>query len=234
MLMNRLRSDDGFSLMELMVVLLLMGIVIPVIVGVMYAAQSNLERDISRSVTNDQVRLAMKSLDREVRSGNVVYDPMTEVYAPGDVAAGMSFRIYTQSNAPSRGATAGDSGFRCVQWRITSPTSATPNELQRRMWIPGPNPAKPSWITVATGVRNRSPVPGDSVVSAFSQNTEGNRIDVNLRANADPKGGKGKTIESKVSVTGRNTILNWTAQKCGPPTPDPSQAGATGNRVPAY
>src|SRR5438309_10254956 len=121
----RAGSDDGMTVIELSTAMLLLGIVVAALLSVMYSAQTNLGREISRSSSNDQVRLAIESLDREVRSGEVLYDPASESYSSGDVTSGMSLRIFTQSNAPTR------SGPRCVQWRITSA-----GLLQERNWDP--------------------------------------------------------------------------------------------------
>jgi len=49
-----------------------------------------------------------------------------------------------------------------------------------------------------------------------------NHAIVDLRANDDPSGKKGSTVEVTDSVTGRNTELGPTDQPCGPSTPDPT------------
>jgi hypothetical protein len=164
----------------------------------------------------------MQSLDREVRSGDVLYDPAAEVYAPGDVASGMSIRIYTESNAPTRG------GKRCVQWRITSA-----GELQERNWDPNwqtnPSTLVTGWRIVATNVTNRT-----DNIAAFTRPTPSttNIITVALRTNNSPT--KGSTVEEDASISGRNTIFFSSSQICGPPTPDPSLSGQGGSRIPPY
>lgn len=221
-LRSRLRSDEGTSYLEVAVVVGLMGIVATVLISFLTSSQTNLERQTARTISNDEVRLAVESFDREVRSGNVVYNPgPSEAYAAGDVAAGMSIRVYAQTNGNPR----------CVQWRITSDA-----ELQRRTWPAYFDPNNPThqalvsaWRTVATDIRNR-----DEGIAAFER-PETNIVIIRLRVNSDRTGGKGSTVEVSQSVSGRNTLRFPTGsatEVCGPATPDPALAGA--GRVPAY
>src|SRR5438094_130868 len=126
-----LKRDDGMTMIELSISIGLLGIVIAALFATLNSAQTNLGREMSRSDSNDEVRLAAGSLDREVRSGNVLYDPAVENLSSGDVAPGMSLRIETQSNEPTRG----DQAW-CDQWRITST-----GQLQERRWLSG----MPGW-----------------------------------------------------------------------------------------
>lgn len=218
-MLNLLRRDDGTSLLETTTVVALLGMVVALLVGILGASQNQLERNISRSSSNDEVRLATYSIDREVRSGNVLYDPALEAYAPGDVVAGMSMRIYTQSN----------STFKCVQWRVTAD-----EELQRRSWSPAwlSDPANlvKGWNTVATGIRNRADAKGP----AFSL-PRTNLLAVDFWSNNDPDAEKGQAVNVKASVSGRNTIAyTSSAQQCGPPVPDPTLTGTGGSMVPPY
>jgi prepilin-type N-terminal cleavage/methylation domain-containing protein len=189
----RARAEDGFTLVEISVVLGLLGIVTVMLLGFLTRTQNDLQIQISRSSSNDQVRLAAQSIDREIRSGDVLYDPANEVYAAGDVAAGMSFRVYSEANAPTR------PGKRCVQWRITSA-----GELQRRSWTTDwqSNPAAnvSGWRIVATNIRNRP-----ESITAFTR-SQTNLINVDLRANDDPSLKKGSTVRIQLAVSGRDTL----------------------------
>ena len=206
------------TLIEMMTVLAMLGLVIGFILSFLDASQKNFDRDASRSQTNDEIRLAVQSLDREVRSGNVLYDPSQESYAPGDVVGGMAVRIYTQSNDT----------FKCVQWRITSS-----QQLQRRDWSPDwqadPGSLVHGWNTIATGVRNRA----DNLGAAFSRPST-NLMVVNFWSNNDPTAKKGQAVDVKASISGRNTIFYTSNQLCGPAVPDPSLTGSGDSRVPAY
>ena len=213
-----LRSEEGTTLVETTTVVALLGLVVSFLLGFLTTSQSNVERNISRSSSNDEVRLATYSLDREVRSGNVLYDPALEAYAPGDIAAGMSVRVYTQSNET----------FRCVQWRVTSD-----DELQRRSWSPewqsDPDGLVNGWNTVATGIRNRADAKGP----AFAR-PQTNLLTVDIWSNNDPTAKKGNAVNVKASVSGRNTIFYSANQLCGPAVPDPALTGTGGSRVPPY
>jgi prepilin-type N-terminal cleavage/methylation domain-containing protein len=212
---RRLASDDGFTLIEMSIVGALLSVVIGATLLVMNGAQTNLGREISRTDSNDQVRLAMQSVDRDVRSGDVLYNPADEVYAAGDVAAGMAMRIYTESNQPTR-------GKRCVQWRITSQ-----GELQQRNWVPT-NPAGTvtGWRVTATGIKNRT-----DGIAAFARPNPGtlNIVNIVLRSNNDAT--KGKTVQVSASVSGRNTTFFSANSPCGPASPAPV-SGPDG--IPAY
>jgi len=215
---SKLHREDGTTLIEMLTVLAMLGIVLGFVLSFLDASQKNFDRDASRSQSNDEVRLAIQSLDREVRSGNVLYDPAQESYAPGDVVAGMSVRIYTQSNDT----------FKCVQWRITSG-----QELQRRDWSPNwqddPATLVHGWRTIATGIRNRA----ESKGAAFSRPST-NLMIVNFWANADPNAKKGKSVDVQASISGRNTIFYTSNQLCGPAVPDPALTGTGDSRVPSY
>jgi hypothetical protein len=217
-MLKLLQRDEGTSLIELSMVVGILGVVVAFLLAILNTSQTQLERNISRSSSNDEVRLAMYSIDREVRSGNVLYDPAQEAYAAGDVVSGMSLRIYTQSNAT----------FKCVQWRVTSD-----EELQRRSWSTNwqSDPANlvNGWNTVATGIRNRADANGP----AFSLPST-NLLAVDFWSNNDPDAKKGKAVNVKASVSGRNTIIYSNNQQCGPAVPDPAVTSSAGTRVPAY
>lgn len=223
--LRRCRRDDGITIIELSVTIGLIAIVLVAVLSVLNATQTNMGRELSRSDSNDQLRQAFESLDREVRSGNVLYDPNGESYASGDVAPGMSLRIYTQTNSPTRGNQAW-----CVQWRITSS-----RQLQTRRWIPHwddsiDQGAVLPWRIVATGITNR--VEG---IPAFAMGgTSRNLLNVRLRANNDPSSKKGATVEVLEAVSGRNTEFFPASTSCGAQTPDPALVNTDGTKVPPY
>src|SRR5207237_3713242 len=108
------RRESGMTLIEMAIVLGLLSLVMGIFFPTLFAVQHAFERQSDRSQSNDQARLAVEELDREIRSGNVLYNPGSESDPANQVYPGMSLRIYTQTNANSR-----NPGFRCVQWRIT-------------------------------------------------------------------------------------------------------------------
>src|SRR5205807_1768052 len=120
---RRMREERGFTLVEMTIALMLMLVVTVIFITVMVSVQGAVAKDQGRSVSNDQARLAVEELDREIRSGNVLYDPSLENDPGNGIYPNMSLRIYTQSNADTR-----NPGNQCVQWRILN------DELQRRSW----------------------------------------------------------------------------------------------------
>ncbi len=220
-LRSLLTDDEGMTLVELSIGVGLLVMVMAMLFTVMQSTQTNLERQVSRSTTNDEIRLAVESLDREVRSGDVLYDPSVENYAPGDIAPYQSIRVYTESNANTNG------GARCIQWRIT-----TGGELQRRWWTPdwqgSPSTRVSDWRIVATHIVNRTD--GTHAFERPAPTTD-NLIVVTFHANEDPTARKGSVVEVKQSISGRNTLYG-SNQLCGPIPPNPSTPAA--NPVPAY
>src|SRR5947207_2383070 len=102
------------TIVELLVSMVVVAVVLTLVLVLLVGMEKIYNKESDRTLTNNQARLAVEELDREIRSGNVLYDPSLESDPSHDVYPGMSLRIYTQSNANSR------PGFRCVQWRITS------------------------------------------------------------------------------------------------------------------
>ena len=213
----RARRDDGMTLIEIMIVLLLLGLVLAITFNVLFSAQNNFARQVSRTASNDQVKLAMGSIDREVRSGDVLYNPANENYSAGDIAPGMSMRIYTESNYATRG-----SVKVCVQWRISSA-----GNLQFRRWTPvDPAGTVTGWRTVASGITNRT-----DNVAAFARPNPGSLNIVNIVLRANDNSTKGNAVEVDASIAGRNTQFFSSSTPCGPSSPAPV-SGPDG--IPAY
>src|SRR5438067_7681677 len=195
------------TLVELIVTISLLMVVLAIFLNILAAVQNGLVAQTDRSTSNDNARLAVEELDREIRSGNVLYDPATESDAGHDIYRGMSLRIYTQSNANSR------PGFRCVQWRITSG-----GELQTRNWWTdwrsSPSTLVAGWRVVADHVVNRTDSPP---VTAFSLDTSdasyGSRlVKIVIVVNENPAHEQDVRVES--SVEGRNTTFGYPNNAC--------------------
>ncbi|MGH2650682.1 MAG: PulJ/GspJ family protein, partial [Actinomycetota bacterium] len=128
------------TLAEMMVTLMILGIALSIFLSVLASVQRGVVRQEQHSLRNDQARLAIEALDREIRSGNVLYDPASE--SPPYY----SLRIYTQANAPTRGSAM------CVQWLLEG------EKLQTRRWVPYASTAT-VWRTVAEGIVNLTVTP---------------------------------------------------------------------------
>jgi type II secretory pathway pseudopilin PulG len=129
-LRTRLAQEGGMTLAELMITLSLLLVTTAAFLTVLQSVQTGVIRQQERSMTNDAARLAIQRLDREIRSGNVLYDPA------GEALASYSMRIYTQANAPTR-----NPAFQCVQWKIED------QQLLRRSWPSGRPEEVSGWGT---------------------------------------------------------------------------------------
>jgi Tfp pilus assembly protein PilV len=198
-LRERLVRDDGLSLPEILITTLLMSIAGAIFSTVLFSVQESIATQQERSDNNDAARLAVERLDREIRSGNVLYNPAAE-FDPY-----YSLRVYTQSNQVAR----------CVQWRVHERT------LQRRSWPAGSTEADliaspPAWTIVAERIVNR-----DRSVQPFTLDPDpsksGRTVIVEILA-ADP-GGSSSPSRVKASITGRNTTFNYPSASCAATPP---------------
>jgi prepilin-type N-terminal cleavage/methylation domain-containing protein len=122
---RRLRDERGMTLVELVVAMMILSIVMLVMTTTLSSIQRAVVEEDVRTRLNDQARLAVQSIDRLVRSGNILYDPVNESgNDPYGAATGYMFRIYTQAEQ-----TAGQSA-RCG-----------------RSWSPRTHPIGRSWRT---------------------------------------------------------------------------------------
>jgi prepilin-type N-terminal cleavage/methylation domain-containing protein len=198
---RRARREEGMSLAELLVAMMILGIVAAVFATTLASVQRVVSETDSRTQNNTQARLALEELDREIRSGNVLYDPGS------GADAYYRFKIYTQSNAPTRDPAP---GYVCRLWRITSTY-----DLQTRFWPPLEPTQATDWRTVATGVVNRALSPA---VPAFALDTDPNKggrtVNIVLMMNNDLADRPNETVKIQSSLTGRNTSYGFPVSVC--------------------
>ena len=172
----RATGEAGMTLVELAVSMAVMAMAATIFITVLWSVQTGVARQQQRSITNDQARLGLQQMDREIRSGNLMYSPAESFATPtcGGYACvpGFSVRVYTQANAPTR-----TPPFQCVQWIIQN------RRLMRRAWEPGATASLGGWRVVAEGIVNRDLVP---TVPAFAIDpTSGGRVlDITLMVNS--------------------------------------------------
>lgn len=199
-LRRRAGDERGMTLVELMVTTLILGFALSITMSILFSVQKTFGKQRDRSLSNDQARLAVEELDKEIRSGNLLYAPTN---------GGMSLIVYTQTNAPTR-----NPSNQCVQWQIVSQT------LQRRSWsvewrTTGDVSA---WRTVADHIVNAAPpeAPG-TPVPAFTLDTSqasfGSRI-MKVVILANQNSSAGKTVRIEDSVTARNTEYGYPQTIC--------------------
>lgn len=194
------------TLVELLVAMAILSIVMLVMTTTLTSIQRAVVEEDVRSRLNDQARLAVQSIDRLVRSGNILYDPVDETgNDPYDVAAsGYLFRIYTQAEQSE------NQDPRCAIWLVNDQ-----QELMYRTW-PVLDPAAASqWQVVAEGVVNR-----DLLEPAFSLDSAGRTIAVEFHVNPDLEDRPQATQVVQASLTGRNTSFGYPVQLCST-LPDP-------------
>ena len=211
---NRLRDDRGMTLVELLVAMFVLSIVMLIFTSTLSSVQMAVVRQDNLSRTNDQARLALQEMDREIRSGQVLFDPALEKpVASGGVGscsgcqAGFTHRVYTESNA--NGTASGGVGHAtCVLWKVGT---TSPYALQSASWTDGVLTPTPTWRTVATGVVNSAVSPP---VTPFTLESGSRTLDVQFAANEDLTNRSTQTTYVQASFTGRNTSAGTPVTVC--------------------
>jgi type II secretory pathway pseudopilin PulG len=191
------------TLPEVLVSMALLGAVAVVFLSVLASMQTSVARNAEWTQNNDQARLAVESIDRHMRSGNVLYAP---------AADGSSIVIWTQSNANDP-----TLGQRCIQWRVID------RKLETRWWQPQPLPQNPTeWRTVAEGIVNYVVSPTVPAFAIDADPYKGNRmVDVVLLVNNEYEAHGNQTVRIQAAVTGRNTSYGYATGRCSPTPADP-------------
>ena len=197
LLARRLRAtdDSGVTLVELLVSMTIFSVIISIIYGVLISVQKQTADTVKRADAVDQVRLGLSEIDRQVRSGNVLYNPIFETLP-------MSMRVYTQANGLQR----------CVQWQIASGVLRT--RSWSTTWQTDPPGAVSAWRTIARNVVNTS---SDTpfVLSGAGVTAYGSRlVDVRILVKDATAGGRPTEVVS--SLSGRNTLYGFDPGVCDP------------------
>ena len=195
--LRKLRQADreaGLTLIELMVTM----VILTVVTAVAYSALisiSKQSRDVAgRQETVTQLRNALQQMDRQIRSGNVLYDPVNEVSLTNGLANSM--RVYTQTNGVER----------CVQWHVLN------GVLRSRSWSATwqTDGLVSAWSTVARGITNTtSPFTLDNATAYGSR-----LINISFSAKDSKAGGTSQTVST--SISGRNTEYGYDTGVCSP------------------
>lgn len=189
-------GEAGLTLIELAVTMMLLGIVLGMVVQVMVSVQSSVELQAGRSARNDRLGLAVRALERQIRSGEVLGDPATEADAANDIAAGMSIRIRTRSTGTIE-------AERCVQWRIDGT-----GRLESRAWSPNwlVDGDYTGWQLAVDGVANRAAAPAvDAFTRSAAPEYAGRVVEIRLLARGDGPADAVQRVET--SVTGRGAAV---------------------------
>jgi prepilin-type N-terminal cleavage/methylation domain-containing protein len=202
----RIRDERGLTLVELLVAMAILSIVMLVMTTTLTSIQQAVVEEDVRVRLNDQARLAVQVIDRLVRSGNILYDPVDEAgNDPYDAAAtGYLFRIYTQAEQVE------GQDARCALWLVNDQ-----QQLLYRTWpIMDPDAAS-SWTIAAEGIVNR-----ELDEPPFQLDAAGRTIAVEFHVNPDFTDRPEATQVVEASLTGRNTSFGYPVQLCSE-LPDP-------------
>ena len=203
-------SEGGMTLVELLVSMSILSIVLLVFVAVLASVQRGVVAQDTLNQTLDQTRLALQQLDREMRSGNVLYDPALEnaPAASGGIPScsgclpGYTLRVYTQTNADTRGT------YKCVLWKID-----TAQRLMTQQWPPSDPSNASGWRIVATGIVN-----GSINEPPFTLDPDplkgGRTLNILFAVNSDLAHRPTQTVKVQASLTGRNTSYGYPANVC--------------------
>ena len=194
------------TLVELVVAMAILSIVMLVMTTTLTSIQRAVVEEDVRGRLNDQARLALQSLDRLVRSGNILYDPVDESgNDPYDATAtGYLFRVYTQAEQTE------DEDPRCALWLVNEE-----QQLLYRTWPVLDPDAASDWRVVADAIVNR-----DLNQPAFTLDSAGRTIAVAFHVNPDLADRPQATQVVQASLTGRNTSFGYPVQLCAT-LPDP-------------
>lgn len=189
---KRLQSERGTTLVEILISMTIFSLALAMVYSVLITVQKQTKDQTSRADSVGNARLALAQIDRQVRSGNVLYNPATEVLP-------LSMRVYTQANGAQR----------CVQWQVYG------GKLRSRSWSPTwqTDGQVSGWEIVAHDVVNTSATPPFALQGGST--AYGSRlIDIALLVKSPTAGGKNINVTS--SLSGRNTAYGYDPGVCTP------------------
>lgn len=204
--------EGGFTLIELLITMVIFGMAMGLVTNAVTKVQTYARDAQGSADANSELRLALADIDKQVRSGNVLYSPANEV-APSSCTAsgtdaGTCMRVYTQANGLER----------CVQWQVIA-DAANPGKalLRSRSW-------STAWQTDgqytawATKARNLVPTPSAAPFSLQGAATASSSRFLQVRFEAIDPRRKGSTVLTS-ALAGRNTNYGYDAGLCSPAPP---------------
>jgi type II secretory pathway pseudopilin PulG len=183
------------TLVELLISMTIFSLALGMVYTVLITVQRQTTDQNARADAVGNARIALQQIDRQVRSGNVLYNPAAE-------ALPLSMRVYTQANGNQR----------CVQWQVAS------GKLRTRSWSPTwqTDSLVSDWAVVAHGLVNTAANPPFALQGGST--AYGSRlVDINLRVQAAAS--KGKAVNVTSSLSGRNTAYGYDPGVCSPIPP---------------
>ena len=190
------RGEAGITVVELSVVVALLAVVVAMFSSTLLSTQSTVNTAASRSVATASARVVLAKIDREVRSGNAIYDPALENDPANGLVPGMALRLYTQNTTSA--------ASRCVHWRVVG------SNLQQRSWSPDwrTSGTWTKWATVASDLTNATSSPTVPAFALAPQGAYGGRV-VNVSlviGSSDPRSAPTYT---NLSIEARNAAFRY-------------------------
>jgi prepilin-type N-terminal cleavage/methylation domain-containing protein len=191
-LRKRAHGDRGTTLVEVLISMTIFTLALAMVYSVLITVQRQTKDQTSRADSVGNARLALAQIDRQVRSGNVLYNPSSE-------ALPLSMRVYTQANGDQR----------CVQWQVFG------GKLRTRSWSPTwqTDGEVSEWSVVAHDLVNTAVTPPFALQGGST--AYGSRlVDVTLRVKSPTA--RGNAINVTSSLSGRNTAYGYDPGVCSP------------------
>jgi hypothetical protein len=205
-------TDVGTTLVELTVVMLLLTLLGGLAVQVTISLARNLAATSSFADSVARIRLALGSMERQVRSGDVLFSPATETSLNAacqayGTSSGSCMRVYTQV----------DGVRRCVQWQIAAdPAAPTTAVLKTRSFSPSwsVDGDVGSWGTVVRGLQLPSATAPPFTVQGGSSPYSSRLLEVALTAVDPNRPGQATTLTT--GLAGRNATYGYDTTLCTP------------------
>ena len=207
-------SERGTTLVELLVSMSIFSVCMTLVFGAVILAVGK-ANDVQKSADAvGELRLALAQIDRQVRSGNVLFSPANETSyvasCVGNVVtnSGTCMRIFTQANGSEK----------CVQWQIKDdPAKPGTKFLRTRSWAADWQTSAnlTPWSTVARNLRltAKDPFTLEGAATPYKERL--------LNVSLDAYDARRKTtVNVSSSLSGRNTSYGYNAAQCTPVPPE--------------
>jgi type II secretory pathway component PulJ len=191
--------ESGQTVIELLVAMSILGLVVGVFLAMLVWVQTALVRENTRTTTVNHARLALEAIDRDVRSGRVLYNP-----ANATPTAYYGLIIATQAVESHIGTDY------CVQYRVSS------GSLVRRTWATSnPSGTVSAWATIASNIVNSGssstsrPFQLDTSASSGYGSLLGSRVvNVMFQVNANNGNAASATVRLQGAMAIRNQVAD--------------------------
>lgn len=206
------RAEAGTTLVELLVTMVVLTFVAALSAQVTITVARGLTETRSFAEAVSAVRLGLGSMERQVRSGDVLFNPVSEAgNDPQCVAygsyAGSCMRVYTQVDGVKR----------CVQWQIVA-DAATPGTALMRTRSFSPSWQLDGdiggWRTVTGGLRTPSAASPPFTLSSLGSAYSNRLLEVELVSLDASRTSRTTTISTALS--GRGTVYGGDGSLCSP------------------